>query len=572
LAVPLGNDRPRGIAWRHNKMMSGSDSVLEFLRGQPVITLFLALAAGYALGRIKVAGFSLGPVAGTLLVSLALGRYGFRISAGAQAVGFALFIFAVGYQAGPRFVEVLRSQGMRYFALALVVAAIGVTTAVIAGKLLALPAGGTAGLLAGAMTTTPTLAAAQEAVRSGVAAIPAGTTPEQIVTTIGTSYAITYIVGLIGVITIVRVLPRIVRIDLAAEARNMDAANRGEGSVQLQARGYRVTRAESFEPTIAELASRIWDGMAVVRLRRSGQWLQPAAAGHLQLGDEVYAYGDAAFFRSGIEQLGDEIPVLSEVELSSTSIHVVVARRDAIGRTLADLDLARRHGLLVVEVRRDGLRLPITRHLQMHRGDILTVVGPAGALTALGEMLGPVEANAIETDMMTFALGIAIGSAVGLLSVRIAGVPLGLGTAGGLLAAGIATGWFNSTRPTVGKFPEAARWILMEFGLLIFMCGVGLQAGSQIIEAFRQAGPALILAAMFVVTLPVIGGYLFGRKILGLHPVLLMGALTGAMTSAPSLSLVTREANSATPALGYTGTYAFANVILTVAGTLVMLL
>lgn len=552
--------------------MNADGSLLEFLRGQPVITLFLALAAGYAIGRIKLGGFSLGAVAGTLLVSLSLGRYGFRISDGAQAVGFAMFIFAVGYQAGPRFIEVLKTQGLRYFALALVVAAIGITTAVIAGKWLALPPGGTAGLLAGAMTTTPTLAAAQEAVRSGIAAIPADMSPEQVVTTIGTSYAITYIVGLIGVITIVRVLPRIIGIDLAAEARKIDAASNGDSAAQLQARGYRVTRPEFCQPTLAELGQRLWDGMAVVRIRRAGKWFEPAAGSRLQVGDEIYAYGDAAFFRAGIDQIGDEIPLLSEVELSSTSTHIVVARRAAVGRTLADLDLARKHGLLVVEVRRDGVRVPIARNLQLQRGDVLNVVGPKTAVAALGDVLGPVEANAIETDMLTFALGIAAGSAVGLLSVKVAGVPLGLGSAGGLLAAGLVTGWFNSTRPTVGKFPDAARWVLMEFGLLVFMCGVGLQAGGEIVEAFRAAGPALILAAVFVVTLPVIGGYVFGRRVLGLHPVLLMGALTGAMTSSASLSLVTSEADSATPALGYTGTYAFANVILTVAGTLVMLL
>jgi putative transport protein len=552
--------------------MTSVESVIEFLRGQPVITLFLALAAGYALGRIKVAGFSLGAVAGTLLVSLVLGRYGFRIGEGAQAVGFAMFIFAVGYQAGPRFIEVLKTQGLRYFALAVFVAGIGFVTAAIAGKWLALPPGGTAGLLAGALTTTPTLAAAQEAVRSGVAAVPAGTTTEHVIATIGTSYAITYIVGLLGVITAVRLLPRVLRIDLEAEARQLEGAAQSENVVQLQARAYRVTRDEFCRLTLAELARRFWDGLAVVRMRRAGKWIKLAPEDHLHIGDEIYGYGDASFFRGGIEQLGEEIPILAEVELASSSTHVVVARRDAVGRTLAELDLARQKGLAVVEVRRDGLALPIGRNLQLERGDVLNVVGPASGVRALSEILGPVEANAIETDMMTFALGIAIGTAVGLLSITIAGVPLGLGTAGGLLAAGIATGWLNSSRPTVGKFPEAARWVLMEYGLLIFICGVGLQAGGQIVETFVQAGTALIVAAVFVVTLPVLAGYAFGRKVLGIHPVLLMGALTGAMTSAAAFSLVTSEARSAVPALGYTGTYAFANVILTIAGTLVMLL
>ena len=297
-----------------------------------------------------------------------------------------------------------------------------------------------------------------------------------------------------------------------------------------------------------------------------------AATGHLRLNDEIYAYGDASFFRRGIDQLGQEIPIIKEVELSATSTHVVVARRDAVGRSLAELDLARKKGLAVTEVRRDGLALPLGPGLKLERGDVLKVVGPASGIAALTTILGPVEASAIETDMMTFALGIAIGTAIGLLSVSVGGVPIGLGTAGGLLAAGIVTGWLNAARPSIGKFPEAARWILMEFGLLIFICAVGLEAGTQVVEVFREAGLALIAAAIAGVALPVILGYAFGRKVLRMPPALLMGALTGAMTSAAALSLVTSEAKSAVPALGYTGTYAFANVILTVAGTVVMLL
>jgi putative transport protein len=138
--------------------------------------------------------------------------------------------------------------------------------------------------------------------------------------------------------------------------------------------------------------------------------------------------------------------------------------------------------------------------------------------------------------------------------------------------AGIVIGWISSLRPTIGKFPEAARWILMEFGLLIFIAGVGLKAGTQIVEAFEQTGIPLVIAAAFVVALPVIGGYLFARKVLRMSPVMAMGALTGAMTSSPALSLITRQAQSAVPALGYTGTYAFANVFLTLSGTLMMLL
>ena len=550
--------------------MENGTLILEFLRENPVFTLFVVLGCGYLVGRLRIGPVALGPVAGALLVSLFLGQYGFKINPGAQSVGFALFIFAVGYQAGPRFFEVLRTQGLQYLLLALFVGGVGIVISIAAGKLLGLPYGGMAGLLAGAMTTTPTLAAAQEAVRSGIVDLPAGTTMDGVLATIASSYAITYVVGLLGIIATVRLLPRIVGIDLAAEAAQMEEAEKEERVGQMQARAYRVTSAEVCQLTIRELRSRFWDSLSVARLRRDGQWLKLADDEHLRPGDEIHAYGDANFFRGGIGKIGEEITVSTEIELTATYTHVVVARRDAVGKTLADLNLARQHGLVIAEVRRDGLSLPLSPGLKLQRSDVLSVVGPQAAIKELSGLLGPVESDVAQTDMTTFAFGIALGAAIGVLAINVGGIPIGIGLAGGLLASGILVGWLNATRPTFGQFPEAARWILMEFGLMIFIIGVGLQAGGQVVATFATAGPALIVAALFVVASPVVLGYVFGRKVLRLPPVLLIGALTGAMTSAAAMSLVNTEANSSIPALGYTGTYAFANVILTVAGTLIM--
>lgn len=546
---------------------------LDFMHANPVFTLFTIMGCGYLVGRIAVGPIRLGPVAGALVVSLFLGQYGFTIREGAQSVGFALFIFAVGYQAGPRFFAVLKSQGLQYLALALFVAATGCGIAVLCGQFLQLPFGGTAGLLAGAMTTTPTLAAAQEAVRAGLVTIPPGTTAETAVATIAASYAITYIVGLLGIIALIRILPGLLRIDLAAEAATMEEAEAELSDSQLQARAYRITQPAICALSARELRARYWDSLAVVRLRRDGQWTRPASdSEHLRIGDELHCYGDANFFRRGIEDFGEEIPVSREIDLSSSFSHVVIARKDAVGQPLKALDLARQHGLVVTEVRRDGELMPLSGNLRLQRGDVLSVVGPKSALDEMPTVLGPVEADVHETDMTTFAFGIALGAAMGVLAVNINGIPLGLGLAGGLLASGIFVGWLNATRPTIGKFPDAARWILMEFGLMLFIIGVGLQAGGQVVATFREAGLGLIVAAALVLTGPMLLGYLFGRKVLRIPPVLLMGALTGAMTSAAAISLVNQAAKSSIPALGYTGTYAFANIILTLAGTIIMFL
>lgn len=545
------------------------ESVLAFLRDQPVIALFLTIGCGCLLARIRIFGVELGAVAGTLLVSLLLGSQGFRISPAAQAVGFALFIFSVGYQAGPRFIEALKANGWRYLALSIVVCAIGLIAALIGGSLLAMPAGGTAGLLSGALTTTPMLAAAQEAVRSGIASLPAGSDPDQVIATIGTTYAITYIVGMLGIILAVRLMPRIAGVDLPAAAAVMDGDSRAQ-PVQIQARGYRITNDDLCRQSISELAHRFWDGFAIAHLRRAQQWLPLTPEGRLQHGDELYVLGDATLFQRGIGQLGEEISVAPDVDLAAAARQVIVSQRSAVSQPLGDLNLARGHGIIVTGLRRDDLGLPLSPDIVLQRGDVLTVVGSNRALAALPQLIGPLEPEAMETDMTTFAFGIALGTAIGLLAITVAGTPIGLGTAGGLLASGILVGWLNNLRPSTGKFPEAARWVLMEFGLLIFICGVGLQSGSQVVATLREAGPWLLVAALVVVSMPVLGGYLFGRLVLKLPPVLLMGALTGAMTSGPALSLLIAEAKSSAPALGYAGTYAFSSIIMTIIGTLMM--
>ena len=503
-------------------------------------------------------------------MSIALGQFGFRISAGAQAVGFALFIFSIGYQAGPRFLEILRSQGTRYLALALFVAAIGVLITWIAGKLISLPPGASAGLLSGGFTSTPMLAAAQAAVQSGHFALPDGWTADRVIASIGTSYAITYVVGTIGVIAVVSALPQLLGLDLVAEARRLEEIDNVEATENLQERAYRVENDEFCRPTIAELAERLWDNLSAVRIRRHQSWLKPATGDRLRKGDELYAYGPANFFRGGIDRAGPEIRIPEEADFAASWKRVVVIRDGAIGQTLRSLDLARRCGLVVSLVTRGGHTMPVVSDLQLERGDILTVSGPVWGISALPQLVGPVESDLIETDMTIFSFGIALGAAIGLVSINIAGIPLSLGMAGGLLLAGVAAGWLNSVRPSVARFPEAARSTLMEFGLLIFIAGVGLSSGGQIVETFKQAGAALLIASVFVVTLPLLLGYAFGRKVLGLEPVLLLGALTGAMTSGPALNLLARQARSSVPALGYTGTYALACIISTIAGTLIL--
>ena len=546
--------------------------VMQFLHEESAFTLFLLLAGGFFFGNISIFGFKPGSVAGVLLVSLFFGYFGFTINPGAQSVGFALFIFSVGYQAGPQFIDVLRTDGLKYLGLASVVALAGCSVAFVCGYVGGLPPGAAAGVLSGGLTSSPTLAAAQEAVRSGLVAPPAGTTVDSMLKAIGSAYAITYIFGLIGLILMIGVLPRVLNIDLAAEARKMDAKSSKSISVRPQMRAYRVDNPELCALTIREVRDRIWDGLSLAKLRRQGEIIEVELDGHLQPGDEMIVLGDRSMFRKGMTDLGQEIEIPAQMEFYEASATLIVANKEVIGKSLGEMHLARDYGLVVTEITRDNHSLPVNLAHELQRGDIISVVGLHSGVDKLQGVIGPVEADIVTTDMLTFALGIAAGVLLGQLSITVAGVPLGLGMAGGLLTSGIIVGIINGTRPNIGKFPAAARWVLMEFGLLIFIAAVGLRVGGSIIETLLQSGPLLIASGILTTMIPLFLGYLFGSKVLRLSPVLLFGALAGALTSGAALSIVTREAKSSAPALGYTGTYAFANIILSMAGTLMVLI
>ena len=556
------------------ELLGGSlDWFVELMRAQPVLLLFTMLALGYIIGGISIGGFSLGPVAGVLFAGIFFGHEGLRITPGAQAVGFALFIFSVGYQAGPRFFSALKADGLKYFVLSLVVALSAVGVALAAAYLLALEPGVAAGLLAGGLTSSPTLAAAQDAVREASVALPAGYSADKVMSNIASAYAITYIFGLTGLITIIRYLPRLLHIDLEAECRALEASSDGALTpVNITTRRYQVENPDFTAMSIKELREKYCNRAPVASVQRDGQTVQLKPHDHLQAGDLLELVAPRAFFSHELQEIGPELPLDWDISEQQDTTVVVVTNKQAYGNTLAELEIPTAFGVMIRKIIRQGVELPHSPDLEVKKGDILHAVGSTDQLANFGVFMGHAEQDLNQTDMLTFAVGISAGVVLGMLSFPVGGLEIGLGNAGGLLAAGLAIGYLRSIRPTFGRLPEATSWWLMEFGLLLFMAGVGLQAGGSFIETLQQSGPLLVLAGITLTAVPILAAYLVGSQLLKLNPAILMGALTGAMTSGASLSVVTAEAKSAVPAIGYAGTYAFGNVLLMIAGPLVILL
>ncbi len=554
------------------------DLLDSFFRDNVVGMVFTVLGLGYLVGRLSFKGFDLGSVSGVLFVGLVFGHFGYTFPATTQSIGFVLFIFSVGLQAGPSFFSVLRQDGARYFTLALLIGGTGFGLAWTFAKLMDLAPGAAAGLLAGGLTSSPTLAAAQDAVRGGQVPVPEGFTSEQVMTNVTTAYAITYIFGLVGLIVIIRLLPRALGIDLRAEAARLETGRTGAvedrayGVLGIQVRAFRMTNDQVAGMTVRDLHERYPGGATFEKIRRDGQFIDVDLDTELQVGDEVCAVGRMDAFVSHRGDLGEEI---YDAELLDVPVETcrVVALRSKLTRLefTAEQGVANA-GCFLGRLVRNGVDVPHGDKITVLPGDVLHVTGPRMRLEKVGANLGHIERESEQTDLITFALGIAVGLAIGTLTVTIGGVSVGLGSAGGLLATGLVIGYLRALHPTFGRLPAAARWIFMELGLLLFMAGVGLRAGSGIVETVLDAGPSMFLAGLVVTVVPVLLGYWFGTKVLRINPVLLLGAITGSMTSGASLSVVTQAADSQMPALGYTGAYAFANVMLTIAGALILLL
>jgi putative transport protein len=481
----------------------------------------------------------------------------------------------VGYQAGPQFFDVLMTDGLKYLALALVIAATGFGLAMLLAGVLDFAPGLSAGLLGGALTTTPTLAAAQDAVSSGLVEIPAGYSAEDLLTNIGAGYALTYLFGLIGLILAIRLMPRLVGIDLPAEAARLVSASGGAGAPDLSRitrRTYRITRADKLERTVGEVERASPGEISIIGVRRDGEIIEVDYDTRLRLGDEVLVAGTVEHLLAHAAEVGEEISDEEGLGVAMSTVQVVVSNPAAIGKPVGEIRLAKRIGALPLQLRRQRTELPLTVDAVLHRGDVITFYGPEVAIDKMITQVGHVEREVEDTDLLTFGLGIAAGIGLGTLAVTVGNVTVGLGMAGGLLITGLLIGFLRSIWPVFGRVPSASRWVLMELGLLMFMAGVGLNAGGGIVEIIQSAGIKLIGAGIIVTLVPVFVGYFFSCKVLSLNPAEALGGVTGSMTSGAALSVVCDAAKSNVPALGYTGAYAFANVILTLAGTLIMLL
>jgi putative transport protein len=202
---------------------------------------------------------------------------------------------------------------------------------------------------------------------------------------------------------------------------------------------------------------------------------------------------------------------------------------------------------------------------------VLSITGGRAGVDAFAKAVGTASMASTATDLVIMAAGLALGIFIGSITVPIGGISLALGTGIGTLFTGLVLGWVRSVRPTMARFPAAAQDVMSDFGLAAFTAMVGLAAGPTAIDALRANGLQVLLAGAVVTLVPQFVGFVFGRYVLHMQPVTLLGALAGAESVTPAVDALTEEAKSTAPLMGFTLTYAISSILITLWGVVVAL-
>ncbi len=538
---------------------------IAFLNEVPLAGLMLVVALGYTLGRQSVRGVSLGPAGGTLAAALLIGFLGlsFRGMYGSETpkltlgtLGFALFIYSIGLEAGPRFFSsLLGGAGWKMAGVCIAVNALAVTTAIVCGLLFGFDDSVTAGVLAGALTSAPTYAAAAEVCSN-----------QQ---TLTLSFALTYPFGLIGMVLIVVILPRAMLDDLSTDAGELEDVTGDEGyEAREVTRSFSVDNDAVAGKSLRELELTRRTGCYVINILRDGEIVIPSADTCLRAGEHLQAKGRVDDLLNFQPLVGHEIDDREFRRRLPSPRRVRVLNNVGIGSSLAQLNLTGRHRVLVTAIDRAGIIHEPSADFVIHRADILHLAGPRNEVRQVARELGQFESPTDETNIAIYAGGIVLGILIANIEFGIFGIRLGY--ASGLLFAGVLLGRFRRIGHLSTQVPRPARQLVRDLGILLFIAETGVRSTESTLSDIDGGILLTLFAGMLTTIVPVVTGIYLARRCLRMKPADAWGAVGGAMTSSAALVAIRRAADSNEPALSYTATYAVASVLVTLAGRLVV--
>ena len=559
----------------------------HFLATNPYILLFATVGLAVWIGRQTIAGYGLGMVAAAIVVGCALSVWGsvygekLELNNFTRLLFYYLFMYGVGLRVGPSFVNSLGGDGIKFTFLAFVSCIIGLTLVVLGAKVFDLPMGAAGGMLAGSQTMSAAIGSAEQAVLAGAITPPAGTTPEQVNAMIALSYGITYIWGTVGIILICKYLPKWWGVDAKAAARDYEREH-GVASGDVPAlsgwtagglRAYRLENDAWVGKTLYDLL-QAHPEYRVVNLARDGTALGADLATPLKRGDVVALGGKREAMTEKMGLIGPEVSDRVALDVPLDKAEILVTNSELLKKTRDEWRaLPGADQVQVVGLERSGVPIPIGTDTKLQRMDILTVAGVKSAVSEVGAAFGRIVRPSTATDLLTLALGMILGFLIGSIQFPAFGAKVGLGNAGGLLVSGVIVSSIASRLRFFGNTPTAARNVLEDLGLVVFVAIVGINAGNSLLSQLTGALALKIFIVGFIAcTIPPIVVWAIGYHVFKINPAILMGGVAGARSHSGPCREAAVEIQSNVPWIGFPVGYAVSGVLLTVFGYFAMLL
>lgn len=521
-----------------------------------IFILAITIAFGIILGKIKIAGISLG-ITWILFVGILLSHFGMRIDGTTlkfiKEFGLILFVFSVGMQVGPGFFSAFKKGGLRLNMLATLVVFLGVLTTYIIHVVTGLPITTMVGILSGAVTNTPGLGAAQQAFED-----MSGTVEQ----TIALGYAVAYPLGVIGIIGAIILLRYIFRINFDRELEHAKQDSNDKQSKVTHA-SMVLKNPALFNKEIASVASLINKKFVISRVLHKDEMQEIGQSRTtLQEGDKLFIIAAPADMDAIETFIGNRIEMhradWMQLDDQLVARRVMITHSSINGKQLNQLRLRRSFGINVTRINRAGVDLVAHPDLQLFVGDRVTLVGNEVAIESAAKFLGNSMRRLREPNLIPIFIGIFLGILLGSIPFILPGIPqpVKLGLAGGPLIVAILVSRFGYRYKLVTYTTMSANLMLREVGISLFLAAVGLGAGEGFVETiFYKGGYAWIGYGFIITVVPLLITGIIARVFYKINYFTLMGLLAGSTTDPPALAYATGSTGNDMPAVGYATVY-----------------
>jgi len=508
--------------------------------------LFVIICLGFILGSIKIKGISL-DISAIIFVALIFGHYGVTMPPIIGKLGLVLFIYTIGMQAGPGFFESFRKQGRNLAILATIIVGSAAIVTFIAYTWTGIETPVAIGLLTGALTSTPGLAAAIDATGSSLVSI---------------GYGIAYPFGVIGVILFVRLYPKLIRADLKKAEKDIEKLNES-GYPEIKSKTFRVENENIVGKSISELRIRSMTQAVISRILHEGEAVVPSPETVHLKGDLVKAVGTDDALRKFRLLIGNETNKEILLHKSYEVQSILVTNKEVVNQPLGTFNLWNNYQATVTRLRRSGIDITPSPSMRLYMGDKLTVACSRENMKQVVRIFGNDDKKLSDTDFFPVAAGIVLGILLGELSLSFGGgLSFNLGLTGGILAVAMILSRIGRTGPVIWSMSGAATQLLRQIGLMFFLVEVGTKAGAQLVYTYSEYGYQLFLIGGIITLVPMILAVVASHFMKNMDILTLLGGLTGSMTSTPGLAAVDSMTDTNAPAIAYATVYPVAMVLL----------